>query len=129
MSREAAKSWGITVAGIGAVIGVILSGMKLYQELGLPMLATQEHVEQKLAPVISNMQGVRVDVSDIALEQAYQRHGQIANQLAQWKLEMARATTDELKGLAQSRIDELNQQLDLIERRIQQLQRDAYGAH
>jgi hypothetical protein len=123
------KKWTITVGGVGAVIGVLLSGMKLYQELGLPMIATQEHVEQKLAPVISNIQGMRNDVSGIALEQALQQRAQIENHIAQWTLELSRETTDERKTLDQAQINDLTDHLNQVKRHIDQLQRDAYGAH
>jgi len=124
------KSWTAAVAGVSAIIGLLLGAMKLYQELGLPMLATQEHVAEKIAPVVSTMQGMRGDITRNSLANALQRRDQIDNSIAQWKREMLRddaASSGESHALDQQRIDELIEQRAAIDRRIQELQRELYG--
>jgi chromosome segregation ATPase len=123
------KTWGAAVAGISAIIGLIFGAIKLYEELGLPMLATQDHVERKIAPVVSTMQGMRADINRNSLADANQRYEQIGNSIAQWKLELSRAATDDSRMLAQQRIEELEVQRSEIGRRIKDIERELYGAH
>jgi hypothetical protein len=123
------KTWGAAIAGTSALIGLIFGAIKLYEELGLPMLATQDHVERKIAPIVSTMQGMRGDINRNSLADAIQRHEQIGNSIAQWKLELSRSATDDSRMLAQQRIEELEAQRAEIGRRIKDIERELYGAH
>lgn len=109
----------ITVLG-GAILA--LAGFPAaFRALGLPMLATETHVEQRIAPLTNAITGLRREVTDVGREAALTRRSQIDNELFKWTIQERTEVDETLKALIRQRIEELREERTTVSRRLGQL--------
>lgn len=128
-----AKFWAGFIASLLTIFSAGLTAAAtapvVWRTLGLPAIATEAHVEARLAPLRADVTALRGDIIDTATETAELRRSQIESELFRWQTEVTRAADPSLRGMINGRISDLTAEKTTVARKIEQLQRARYGAH
>jgi hypothetical protein len=113
----------IGIAGsLGTVATAIVTVPPAWRTLGLPALATELHVEQRLKPLAAAVDDLRRMRSDDALQIAEIRRSQVDKEMFEWRIKLGDVAEPGLRAMIETRLAELALERTTVLRRIEALQ-------